>query len=71
MTNTQLAEMLSLYEKSDEEKKQIIYDLLLCSVSFGEPFNNEIILQLDSGNKQGTLEVIAKYKAILGERETA
>ena len=70
MTDTK-TEMLKLYDKANEDGKQLIFDILACSAVFGEPFYKELQEALDKGTKSELRAVIAKYTAILKERATA
>lgn len=61
-------EMLTLYIRASEKGKELIFNTLLCAVTFGEPFYNEMQKLLDRGNNNGVCEALAKYTAILKER---
>ena len=60
--------MLILYNGASEKGKELIFNTLLCAVTFGEPFYNEMQKLLDRGDNNGVCEALAKYTAILKER---
>lgn len=60
--------MLTLYKEASKKGKELIFNILLCAVTFGEPFFNEMQEQYDRRDKDGMRGVIEKYTAILKER---
>lgn len=60
--------MLTLYNEASKKGKELIFNILLCAVTFGEPFYNEMQERLDRGDKDGMRGITEKYTAILKER---
>lgn len=62
--------IIDTYTNANEKQKEIMLNVLECAVTFGEPFYKEMQEYLDSGDREGMLEAIARYTAILKERAT-
>lgn len=70
MTENQI-KIIELYDNADESGKDFILNTLACAVAFGDEFYKEMEELTAKGDKGEIKAFIAKYTAILKERETA
>lgn len=64
-------ELLSMLEQADEREKQLIFDMLACTVVFGDSFLEEMRELKDRGNKDEMRVALAKWAALIKERSKA
>lgn len=60
-------ELLTMWEQADEREKQLIFDMLACTVAFGDSFLEEMQELTDRGNKDKMREALAKRTALIKE----
>lgn len=60
MTDTQ-KEMLQLYSEQDASGKELILNMLLCTVVCGEPFYKEMQELLEQGKKEEMREALQRW----------
>ena len=64
-------ELLTMLEQADEREKQLILDVLACTVVFGDSFLEEMQELTGRGNKDEMMEALAKWIALIKERSKA
>lgn len=61
-------ELLTMFDQADESGKQLIFDMLACTVAFGDPFLEEMQELTGRGNKDEIRGAFAKWTALIKER---
>lgn len=65
-------ELLTMWEQVDESGKQLIFDMLACTVAFGDSFLEEMQeLIAARGDKDKIRGALAKWTALTKERSKA
>lgn len=64
-------ELLTMWEQADESEKQLIFNMLACTVAFGDPFLEEMRELISRGDKDEIRGALAKWTALTKERSKA
>ena len=64
-------ELLTMWEQVDESGKQLIFDMLACTVAFGDSFLEEMQELIARGDKDKIRGALAKWTAPTKERSKA